>query len=129
MTVSQIILYAITALVFLFYVRRLIQKLHMKQYSPKQVAELVKQQSVILLDVRTLEERNHRHIKGSLHIPLNDLVEKLSLLEKHRDKEIVCYCHSGSRSFTAAAILIKNGFNAVNMKGGIAEWNYQNLKL
>jgi len=125
----QIILYIVSALILLFYIRRLIQRARMKEYSPKQVAGMLKDDSIILLDVRSAEERNQQHIKGSLHIPVNDLLERLKTLEKYRLREIVCYCHSGSRSFSAALMLQKHGFQAVNMKGGIAEWNYQNLKL
>lgn len=101
----------------------------MKEYTPKQVAGMLSGNSILLLDVRTTEERNQQNIKGSLHIPLNDLTEQLKTLEKYRSKEIVCYCHSGRRSFVAAAMLQKQGFQAANMKGGIAEWNYQNPKL
>jgi len=82
----------------------------------------------LLLDVRSAGERSQQHIKGSLHIPLNELAGRLESLEKYRQKEIICYCHSGSRSFAATAMLQKHGFQAVNMKGGMVEWNYQNLK-
>jgi rhodanese-related sulfurtransferase len=128
MTETQIILYVVTALFLLLYIRRLIQRARMKEYSPKKVAGMLRDDSVLLLDVRTAGERSQQHIKGSIHIPLNELVERMNILEKYRQKEIICYCHSGSRSFIAAAMLQKQGFQAVNMKGGIVEWNYQNLK-
>jgi rhodanese-related sulfurtransferase len=128
MTASQIILYAIAALVLLFFIRRQIQKARMKEYSASEVSHLINDNSVVLLDVRTLEERNHKHIKGSLHIPMNELSQKLKVLEKHRGKEIICYCHSGSRSFMATQLLANNGYRAANMKGGMIEWNYLNLK-
>jgi rhodanese-related sulfurtransferase len=128
MTVSQFILYAIAALVFLIYIQRLIRKARMKEYSPKQVTGMLEGNSIVLLDVRTREEHSHQSIRGSIHIPVNELAGNLNSLEPYRQKEIVCYCHSGSRSLTAASILQKNGFRASNMKGGISEWNYQNLK-
>jgi rhodanese-related sulfurtransferase len=128
MTASQIFLYVIAALVLLFYIRRWIQKARMKEYSASEVSQRLNDTSVVLLDVRTLEERNHKHIKGSLHIPVNDLSQKLKVLEKHREKEIICYCHSGSRSFMATLMLTNNGFQAANMKGGMIEWNYLDLK-
>jgi rhodanese-related sulfurtransferase len=128
MTVSQIILYVIAALVLIYYIRRWIQKARMKEYSASEVSEQMNDDSVILLDVRTHEERNHKHIKGSLHIPVNELSQKLKMLEKHREKEIICYCHSGRRSFMATLMLTNNGFQAANMKGGMIEWNYLNLK-
>jgi rhodanese-related sulfurtransferase len=100
----------------------------MKEYSPKQVAGMLNDDSVILLDVRSREERNHHHIKGSVHIPVSEITRKINSLEKFRGKEIICYCHSGSRSMAAVSILNKHGFIAANMKGGMVEWNSQNLK-
>ena len=85
MTVSQIILYVIAALVLIYYIRRWIQKARMKEYSASEVSEQMNDDSVILLDVRTHEERNHKHIKGSLHIPVNELSQKLKMLEKHKE--------------------------------------------
>ena len=128
MTESQIILYAISALILLFYVRRFIQRARMKEYSPKQVAGILSDDSVVLLDVRSREERNYQYIKGSMHIPVSEIAQKLHLLEKYKGKEIICYCHSGSRSMAAVSILNKHGFIAANMKGGMIEWNSQKLK-
>jgi rhodanese-related sulfurtransferase len=128
MAASQILLYVIAALVLLFYIRRWMQKAHMKEYSASEVSERMNDDSVVLLDVRTPQERNHKHIKGSLHIPLNELSQKLKMLEKYRQKEIICYCHSGSRSFITTNLLTKNGFQAANMKGGMIEWNSLDLK-
>jgi rhodanese-related sulfurtransferase len=82
--------------------------------------------NLLLLDVRSNGERQHSHIKGSLHIPLNQLVSRSDELSKHKEKEIVCYCQTGNRSVTAASRLNKLGFKAANLKGGIAEWNFQN---
>jgi rhodanese-related sulfurtransferase len=100
----------------------------MKEYSPKQVAGILNDDSVVLLDVRSREERNHQYIKGSMHIPVGEIAQKLNLLEKYKGKEIICYCHSGSRSMAAVSILNKHGFHAANMKGGMIEWNSFNLK-
>ena len=119
----QIILYIVSALILLFYIRRLIQRARMKEYSPKQVAEMLHDDSVVLLDVRSREERNQQHIKGSVHIPVHEIAQKVKSLEQYRGKEIICYCHSGSRSLTATSILIKHGFAAANMRGGMVAWN------
>jgi rhodanese-related sulfurtransferase len=128
MSVSSIILFVIAALLMLVTVKRFIQRIHMKEYSVPEVAEKLHDASVVLLDVRTREERNHGAIQGSLHIPLGNILEKMSVLEQHRQKEIICYCRSGNRSMNAALILQKNGFQAANMKGGMIEWNSQNVK-
>jgi rhodanese-related sulfurtransferase len=128
MTVSQILLYAIAALVLFFYIRRWLFQLGMKQYSPSEVSAKLNDPSVVVLDVRSHEERKRdRRIEVSMHIPLQDLSRCMHSLERHRQKEIICYCQSGTRSVTAARILQKHGFNAANMKGGIVEWNTFNL--
>jgi rhodanese-related sulfurtransferase len=124
----HVILYVIGALIFLFIIRRWMQKVHMKEYSASEVFERMSNGSAVLLDVRTHQERNHKHIKGSLHIPADELSQKLKLLEKYRQKEIICYCRSGIRSHMTAGILTKNGFQAASMKGGMIGWNSLNLK-
>ncbi len=127
MTATEIIFYLIGAVILFYYGQRLLQRARMKEYTPKQVAALLHDPSIVLLDVRSAEERSRQHIKGSLHIPLNALDKRISMLEQYRQKEIICYCHSGSRSFAATALLQKHGFQAANMRGGMAGWNYQQL--
>ena len=127
MTAGELILYLIAALLLFYSGRRIIQRARMKEYTPTQVAAKLGNNSIILLDVRTAEERSRQHIHGSLHIPVNDLTKRMKTLEQYRQKEIICYCHSGTRSFVATALLQKNGFHVANMRGGIVEWNFQNL--
>jgi rhodanese-related sulfurtransferase len=129
MTGSEILLYAIAALVLFFIIRRRVFQMQMKQYSPSEVSAKVDDPSVIILDVRTHEERQrYRRIEQSMHIPLQNLSSCIHSLDRHRQKEIICYCRTGSRSLTAARILQKQGFNAANMKGGIVAWNSLGLK-
>ena len=44
------------------------------------------------------------------------------ILEKYKNKKIVCYCRSGNRSIYAALLLQNQGFNVVNLKGGLNAW-------
>ena len=123
MTTQQIILYVVIGLVILFYVKRWMQRARMIEYSAAEVSRRLNDPSMLLLDVRTKEERSRKHIKGSIHIPINELSLKINLLEPHKAKEIICYCHSGSRSSLAAFMLSKQGFQVANMRGGMIEWN------
>lgn len=84
----------------------------------------------MLLDVREPEEFNGDpgHIGGSILIPLRHLSQRVSELEKFRDREIVAICRIGGRSTTAAAILTGLGYEQVyNLKGGILDWVAANL--
>lgn len=128
MSTGQIILYVVIALVLLSYLRRFINNKRIKHYESGEISKKLKMNSILLLDVRTEPERKKGHIKGSVHIPLNQLRSRQEELIKYKNKEIVCYCKSGSRSVNAAVFLNKHGFNASNLKGGIVAWNYQNHK-
>jgi rhodanese-related sulfurtransferase len=125
MNPSELFLYALLTLVGGFYVRRIYLGFVVRQYSPTELAEKLRsERNLVLLDVRTKHERSQSSIKGSLHIPLNELRSRSGELEQVKNNEIVCYCQTGKRSLSAAGKLRKQGFNVANLKGGIAEWNF-----
>jgi rhodanese-related sulfurtransferase len=70
--------------------------------------------------VRQPEEYRTGHIIGSKLIPLGELGQRLKELPK--DKEIVCVCASGNRSRSATKLLIREGYNAFDMSGGMLTW-------
>lgn len=124
MTTSQIVLYAVLALVALIYLRRFLLTRTIKRYSAAQLADRLKEPGNVLLDVRTSKERSAQLIKGSLHIPLQELQRRSGELDNYKNREVICYCQSGNRSLVAAVRLRRLGFNASHLEGGIAEWNY-----
>ncbi len=129
MTASQVVLYSVLLIVLVSYMLRRLRMRSIKQYAPAEVATKLKDsRNTLLLDVRSLHERKLRYIKSSLHIPLHELRKRSVELNRMKDKEIICYCQSGSRSLSAAAILRRQGFNVANMRGGIASWNFSGLK-
>jgi rhodanese-related sulfurtransferase len=130
MTPSHMLLYGLIAVVVLLFARRMLRTRSIPQYSPAEAAKRMKSgPRLLFLDVRTDQERSGQHIKGSMHIPLHQLRARVSELQKHKDKEIVCYCRSGNRSLSAAALLHKQGFTAANMKGGITAWNSSGIRI
>ena len=74
------------------------------------LGELVKN-GAIIVDVRTKQEYQNGHVKGSVNIPLNILESHLAKLKK--DKPIITCCASGMRSASAKSILKSNGFEEV----------------
>lgn len=124
MSTGIIIIYSVLGVIILLYLRRMYLKTTIRHYTPTELAKRMESGGVILLDVRTDKERSVSSIKGSLHIPINDLVKESDRLEKHKTKEIVCYCQTGSRSLVAAGRLKKMGFKVANLTGGMGEWNF-----
>jgi rhodanese-related sulfurtransferase len=123
MTSGQILIYGLILLLIVLYVRRYLQTRSIRQYSAGEIQQKLNDRNIVLLDVRTEAERRAQSIRGSLHLPLQQLGQRVKELEGYRSKEIICYCRSGNRSMSAAVLLHKRGFNVANLKGGLAEWN------
>ena len=86
---------------------------------------IVSDSNLVLLDVRNpyeLEDKSLGHIDGVLDIPVQELEKRLSELDEFKDKDIAVICRSGRRSGTATDLLVKNGFNAVNVLGGMVQY-------
>ena len=74
-----------------------------------------------LLDVRQQWEYVAFHLPGAELIPLPELPDSLS--ELNREQPLVVYCHTGIRSAAAADLLAGQGFARVfDLGGGIAAW-------
>lgn len=129
MSAGQIILYIFIALTAYLILKRFWLLKTIKHYSPSELSRKLKNsREIILVDVRTGDERKAQSIKNSLHIPLAEINSRMDELKKYKDKEIVCYCRTGNRSLSAASKLKKNGFNVANLKGGIIQWSSEGLK-
>jgi rhodanese-related sulfurtransferase len=89
---------------------------------PDELNEKIKaREDFILLDVRTPQENVSQAIEGSYLLPLQELGFRTD--ELPRNKEIVVYCRTGSRSSYACSYLAKLGYNVKNLEGGILLWN------
>jgi rhodanese-related sulfurtransferase len=96
--------------------------------SPKDAYERLKsKEDIILLDVRTQEEYEEKHIPNSINIPLNLLAQVEKKLPD-KNKTIFVYCLSGSRSATASKLLSKFGYTNIYNMGGINSWFYETVK-
>lgn len=78
--------------------------------------------NTIIVDVREPIEREMGYIEGSVNIPVNQLRNRMSELDKN--KLIVIYCAVGLRGYIAARILMQNGFtNVKNLSGGYTTYS------
>ncbi|MDH5516922.1 MAG: rhodanese-like domain-containing protein [Gammaproteobacteria bacterium] len=98
------------------------------QINPFEAIRALNDDNAIVLDVREIKEFNDGHLKDAVHIPLSDFKSRLDELSKYKDKRVIAYCRSGSRSYSACKTLKKAGFEAVNnLQGGIMAWQNQNM--
>lgn len=68
-------------------------------------------QGALILDVRSRQEFNSGHVKGSKNIPLPELDNKIGSL---KNRKVVTVCLSGARSGSAASTLKQHGVDAIN---------------
>lgn len=84
--------------------------------------ELKNNNKLIVLDVRTPQELEGPlgKIDGAINIPIQELEQRIGELKDYKNREIAIICRSGNRSSIGAEILIKNGFKAKNVLGGMS---------
>ncbi|HAZ06966.1 MAG TPA: molybdenum cofactor biosynthesis protein MoeB [Elusimicrobia bacterium] len=83
--------------------------------------KLERKESFLLLDVREPHENEIAKIPGSTLIPLGDLPRRCGELDQ--SKKLAVHCKSGGRSARAVQFLRDQGYDAVNVAGGIKAWS------
>ena len=87
-----------------------------KNITWEEVENLKDKKDMLVLDVRTDKEYEEGAFKDCIHIPLDDLRNRLNELDK--SKTFFVYCRTGLRSYIACRILTQNGFQVQNITGG-----------
>jgi hydroxyacylglutathione hydrolase len=83
--------------------------------------EMMKDETVEIIDLRGVAEFNAGHIAGAKNVFVGTLPTHLN--EVSKDKKVIIHCQSGDRAAIAYSILAKNGYeNIYNFSGGINEW-------
>ena len=74
----------------------------------------------VLLDVREIDEWRAGHAPEAVHIPMTELAERLD--ERPEASPLYVICRSGGRSARVSGYLNANGWDAVNVAGGMGAW-------
>jgi rhodanese-related sulfurtransferase len=101
-----------------------------KAVGPQQAVMLINRSDAVVLDVREKKEFDGGHIVDAINIPLSKLSQRVTELEKHKEKPLVVVCKMGQHSGDACKTLQQAGFSqVVRLSGGVAEWKAQSLPL
>jgi len=121
-------------LAVVIFIPRLINKI--RQVNMLDISELKSQldakDDILLLDVRKLADFNGEqgHIEQAMLLPLEELSQRLTELEKYKSKAIITICRTDRRSSEAAKILSNSGFENVQVaRMGMTDWNKHNYPL
>lgn len=96
-----------------------------KSVDADEFEKTISRDGVQLLDVRTEAEFSEGHIASdkvkNIDSRQPDFIEQADG-ELDKGRPVAVYCRSGRRSMDAARLLAKRGFEVINLKGGILEW-------
>lgn len=99
-----------------------------REVASKEAAEVIRNITPLVLDVRTPGEYSRGHLKDSVLIPLQQLQVRWQEIAGYKNKDVLIYCATGNRSTVAAKILIDNGFKRIlNLRQGISGWEREKL--
>lgn len=85
--------------------------------------DAITNQNCVVLDVRTADEYRQSHIDGAINIDVKSAHFLTSAKQQlPQGRTIAVYCRSGRRSANAATLLTGEGFNVINLDGGIIAW-------
>ena len=77
--------------------------------------------SVVLLDVRENDEWERGHAEGAQHIPMGEVPARLGEIDP--DATLFVVCQAGGRSMRVAQYLVRNGYEPINVNGGMLAWS------
>lgn len=94
-----------------------------RQVSSEEAQRMMAEETgYLIVDVRTIEEYEERHILGAMNIPNESIGEEEIAQLPDKNQLIFVYCRSGRRSKEAAEKLCKLGYTNVVEFGGIIDW-------
>lgn len=89
----------------------------MKEITFNDFYQLYQKESLSVLDVREVEEFEALHLEGVRNFPLSQLTDTFEQLDK--DNLYYVICKSGMRSARACQFLAEQGYEVVNVQGGM----------
>ena len=95
----------------------------MKEISFDEFYQLYQKGSLSVLDVREVEEFETLHLEGAQNLPLSQLADTYEQLDK--DQLYYVICKSGMRSARACQFLAEQGYDVINVQGGMTA--FENL--
>lgn len=93
-----------------------------RKITPAEAQNMMVEDAVVVLDVRTQEEYDAGHIPDALLLPDTELKQRAEELLPDKEQTILVYCRSGRRSASSAKLLVELGYTSVYDFGGILDW-------
>lgn len=100
-----------------------------RSLSTRELTSLVNSDQGVVIDVRSSKDFLAGHIVGALNFPQDKVISRVSELEKHKAKTLIIVDAQGQQAGATARELLKAGFTAAKLSGGVSAWRADNLPL
>jgi rhodanese-related sulfurtransferase/DNA-binding transcriptional ArsR family regulator len=94
-----------------------------------ELESMIKNENILLLDVRPSIGFEFGHITGAISVPMNELMKQLKNIKK--DKNIIAYCRGPFCVLAdeAVKILSEQGYNVRRLDEGYPEWKMKQVEI
>lgn len=101
------------------------EKYNFQIISQVEAKKIIDAEKCIILDVRTPEEFQEKHIFDAVLLPLEKVSYEAENVIPDKNAKVLVYCRSGKRSKDASYILAQKGYKNVLEFGGIIDWPFE----
>jgi rhodanese-related sulfurtransferase len=108
--------------ILLILIETMRAKRHTFNINPTQLTQLINKENAVVIDLRSQEAYRNGHIIGAQHFSINDMKQPAKKLEKLKQKPIIIITQTNPESQKIAAQLLKQGYNAYSLNGGMRAW-------
>lgn len=113
---------ASVVIIILFIVESIRTKRGNFNINPLQATQLMNHQNAVVIDIRDSNAYQNGHIIDALCMTAAEISELSKKIEKLKGKAIIIVCQAGVESQKIAAFLLKHGYNAYSLAGGMRAW-------
>ena len=97
--------------------------------NPAHLTQLINRENAAVIDIRQNEAYKKSHIIDALSINPKDLITNPKKLDKYRNRPVIIVGNTSSESQKIAALLLKHGYNAYSLNGGMRTWTDAQMPL
>lgn len=123
----------VSALVVVIVLLVMVEIFKLKQrahgVTPAQAVLLINRQHAAVIDIRNAEAYGRSHIIDAQSFPLDQFQTQIKKLEKYKNKPVLIVCDAGLEANKIAAKLLKQGYQAFALSGGLRAWMEADLPL
>lgn len=124
LSVAALIVFICVTLVELLRARR-----NVFSINPARLTQLINRENAAVIDIRQNDAYKKSHIIDALSINPKDILTDPKKLDKFRNRPVVIVGNASNESQKIAALLLKHGYNAYSLSGGMRTWTDAQMPL